>query len=140
MKRLRYTRAHHASRLRAELEVAIPMLAPIVGADGQRVARLLLAGADGNTLLLTVPDEVDESLIDSVLAAHDPTPDPAPDPIVPQPGDSTGRDIATIAAESYTALRAYRARPTPTDAQRKQWEDRVSLLLMWILHERFGRS
>lgn len=68
-------------RLCEELEAAIPAMAPDV-IDGERYGNYTL-GVGSNFIVLTAPDEVSESAIQAVIAAHDPTPDPVPEPETP---------------------------------------------------------
>ncbi len=67
--RLRYTRAVHISKLHDELLRALPELRPL---DSEQA--VMTVEGSGSEVTLTVPDGVSVSAIESVIAAHDPTP------------------------------------------------------------------
>ncbi len=67
--RLRYTRAVHIYKLHDELLRAVPELRPL---DSEQA--VMTVEGTGSEVTLTVPDGVSVSAIESVIAAHDPTP------------------------------------------------------------------
>ena len=71
MQTLTYTQPHDLNQLHDELLAAIPALRPILGADGEYYAVMLVTG-DGDTITLNVPDDADTNAIAGVVAAHDP--------------------------------------------------------------------
>ena len=77
-KTLHFQHLHHLNKLHGEL-LTTPTLQPITNTHGKREAVLLLSGGDDD-IWLTVPDDADESAIQAVVDAHDPTPPPPPEP------------------------------------------------------------
>lgn len=88
MTRLHYSRPHNLSRLHDELL-----------ASG---IRPLLVEGDGAELWLTLADDVAITLVDTIVAAHDPT--PAPPPPDPDVELALAIDSATTLAELKAAL------------------------------------
>ena len=80
MKRLHYPIPNNLSLLHDELLAAIPVLDPIMGPGGEREPVMQVEGDAGN-VWLTIPNDVDEGAIATVVLAHDATklqPEPPP--------------------------------------------------------------
>jgi len=76
MKTLHYARINDLSRLHDELLSAIPGLRPILNAQRQREAVMVVQGREDD-IWLTVPDMADEVTIAAVVQSHNPlTPKP----------------------------------------------------------------
>lgn len=101
MRRVRYSRPHHLTKLHDELVAAIPVLAPKPRKDGALYSPFTLSG-DGTNLELQVPDDADTAAITAVVTAHDPTPPPPP----PDPDAELAKQIgaATTLDELKAAL------------------------------------
>lgn len=123
MKRLTYTRPHNLVALSDELIAAIPALAPVVGTDGFKTARMTLSG-DGTNLAIEVPDNADVVAIDNVVAAHT---NPAPPVIVPVDFGADALDDHEKLRQAVQNIRTYQGlgAAAVTQAQRKQYEDMI---------------
>lgn len=143
MKRLIFERPHNLRRI-AEALRAQPGLAPepdpelidpLTGQPGALVSRVLVSG-DGTTLVVQVPDEYDEALLDPLLDAHDPTPDPVARKV--DLGADVAADQGDRMADAATTLRAYLNLASPTGAQTVAALKLLIRVVLYILKHRLG--
>jgi hypothetical protein len=143
MKRLVFEHPHNLRRLAAELAtkpglepVADPnLIDPLTGQPGALTARVLVAG-DGSSVAIHVPDDYDETQLDAILAAHDPTPDPVVQKI--DLGSDVPADQGDRMAEAATALKAYLRVQSPTAAQSAAALKVLIRVVLYLLKHRLG--
>lgn len=86
MRQLTYVGSYHLGKLHQELLAIFPDWRGVLGVDGRYHEPKLIVGGDvpdpdsniATNLILDVPDNADQSAIEQILAAHDPTPPQPP--------------------------------------------------------------